>query len=299
MKNHPFHVFTLTMILLLNACSPVTITRSEGEQPTPVISSETQDGNRQSLVVEDVQIEVGVGSPLPVEIVASGTWPDLCSQIADVKSQITGFQIDVTILSSTVSPCPPDLVGLPFRFALPLNIVEMEAGTYTVTVNGISTTLELPIEQAPATGSISGWVWHDECLPGQDGQPAPTSPPPGCVEDLSQVGLYYANGVLESNEKPIEGVVVRLLEGDCSSAGPGIAAETQTLAADISYSFTGLQAGTYCVSIDPLVEANIGILVPGGWTYPQVADGPIGTTVNLQPQENKFDVNFGWDYQFK
>jgi hypothetical protein len=55
-----------------------------------------------------------------------------------------GFQIDVTLLASTTAPGPPDYVGLPFRFELPLNIVEMPQGTNTVTVNGVSTSFEVP-----------------------------------------------------------------------------------------------------------------------------------------------------------
>jgi hypothetical protein len=100
---------------------------------------------RKPIQVEHVGVQAGEGSPIPVEIVASGTWPDLCSQIVEVQSEVNDFQINVTVLGSTTSPCPPDQLGLPFRFAFPLNVVEMEAGTYTITVNGTSTTLDLPI----------------------------------------------------------------------------------------------------------------------------------------------------------
>lgn len=102
---------------------------------------------RNLIPVEHVEVQVGVGSPIPVEIVASGTWPELCAQISDVESEINGFEINVTVLASTVEACPPDRLGLPFRFALPLNVVEMEAGTYSITVNGVSTTLDLPVQQ--------------------------------------------------------------------------------------------------------------------------------------------------------
>lgn len=40
--------------------------------------------------------------------------------------------------------CRMDQVRPLFRFAIPLNAVEMEEGTYTIMVNGTSTTLELP-----------------------------------------------------------------------------------------------------------------------------------------------------------
>jgi hypothetical protein len=109
-----------------------------------MVPAENQE-ERKPIEVEHVGVQVGEGSPIPVEIIASGTWPDLCSQIAEVQSQVNGFEIDVTVLASTTSSCRPDQLGLPFRYAFPLNIVEMQAGTYTITVNGTSTTLDLPI----------------------------------------------------------------------------------------------------------------------------------------------------------
>jgi hypothetical protein len=150
------------------------------------------------------------------------------------------------------------------------------------------------------TGSISGWVWHDQCETGLDGEPAPTNTPPGCVEQLSPLGAYHANGVLDTDELSIEGIVVKLRQGDCSATSlTQILAEMTTLASDLSYSFTGLEAGTYCVSIDPQAEPNFSLLRPGLWTYPVLTEGIVGTTVTLHTGENKFDVNFGWDHQFK
>lgn len=142
------------------------------------------------------------------------------------------------------------------------------------------------------SASISGWVWHDECKPAEDGAPAPAAPPDGCVDD-SALGHYRANGVMDVHEAPIADVIVRLGEGECPSTG---LAETVTVATDLSYSFTGLPAGTYCVSINAVEEQSV--LLPGLWTYPEVADGTIETAVTLQDGQNVFDVNFGWDYQF-
>ena len=144
MKTRRIASCMLLFILILNACSPFTIASSSGQQPTPVVETILPDGYR-AIPVEKVEVEVGVGSPIPVEVVASGTWPDLCAQIAEVHSEVDGFEIDVTVLASTTSPCPPDQLGLPFRLAFPLNVVEMEAGTYTISVTGTSTTLDLPI----------------------------------------------------------------------------------------------------------------------------------------------------------
>ena len=151
-------------------------------------------------------------------------------------------------------------------------------------------------EEDPGSAMISGWVWHDLCESGKDGQPAPVTTPPGCVKEDSPLGLYYADGVLAVEEPLIEGVVVTLGKGACPSTG---LAEMPTITTDLSYSFSGLKAGTYCVSIDPQREPNFSILRPGEWTYPVVTQDVIGVTVTVMPGEYKGMVNFGWDYQFQ
>jgi hypothetical protein len=142
-----------------------------------------------------------------------------------------------------------------------------------------------------ALSSINGWVWHDVCASGQPGEPAPTALPAGCVADGT--GGYRANGLPDAGELPLAGVRVRLGAGACPSIG---LAETISLAGDPSYTFIGLSAGVYCVSIDPTDTANASSLLPGTWTYPAIDVG--SQTVELKAGENKLGVNFGWDYQF-
>ncbi len=97
-------------------------------------------GDLRPVAVEAVQVEVGVGSPIPVEVVVSGSYPDLCAQIAQVEQRIQGERIEISLLASgAVANCPPDAVGLPLRIAIPLNMVEMPMTTYTVVVNGVET----------------------------------------------------------------------------------------------------------------------------------------------------------------
>lgn len=144
---------------------------------------------------------------------------------------------------------------------------------------------------AEALGSISGWVWHDACP--VSGQPiGPGKETAGCVQEGDH---YRANGIKESHEAVISGVKVKLGTGPCLSIGAE-QAEAETLAADLSYSFTGLKPGMYCITIDPLVEPSLSKLQNGSWTSPDRAGGTIQQTVNLAAGENKADVNFGWDY---
>jgi hypothetical protein len=299
MSTKSLHFTIVCFILLLSACAPAAIATSSGEQPRPVEATDAASRDTQPVSVENVQVVVGVGSPLPVEIVVGGTWPSLCSQIAGVQSSMKDFQIDISILASMTDSCPPDNVGLSFRFAFPLNVVEMQEGTYTITVNGVSTSLDLPADLSKGTGAIFGWVWQDQCVSGQDGQPATGSPPAGCVDEISPVGPYHANGIREPNEQPLEGVTVRLIKGSCASDSLEQIAETTTIAGDVSYSFTDLPAGSYCVLIDPQEDVNRPVLDAGIWTYPTVTAKPILQDVFLGPAEGKYNVDFGWDYQLK
>jgi len=152
-----------------------------------------------------------------------------------------------------------------------------------------------PLEEDPG-GSISGWVWHDLCDSGKDGESAKAKTPEGCIEDVSVLGNYHADGLMSINEPLIEGVVITLGEGKCPSTGK---AEQSTIITDLSYSFTSLKAGTYCVSIDSQSEPNFSILTPGEWTYPVITQDVINITVTLTPGEYKGMMNFGWDYQFQ
>ncbi len=130
------------------------------------IPPDTQPGDLIPLSVAAVNVEVGVGSPIPVEVVASGDWPGLCSQLAQIKQQISENRIEISLLAAPDHPdCPPDNVGVPFRIAVPLNMVEMALGEYSVTVNGVESVFEwtaAPGEpEAPAAAPTIAYIGSD------------------------------------------------------------------------------------------------------------------------------------------
>lgn len=186
---------------------------------------------------------------------------------------------------------------LPTATALPLPTVVVPTAMPTdipPSPTPLSVATRAPTATTAQGGTISGWVWHDLCDPVPDGGPAPTAPPPGCVAASS--GGYRANGLRESNEPPLGGVVVRLGAGACPSTG---LAESATGTVGPSFTFSGLSAGTYCISIDPLAEPNRTLLLPGQWTGPGVADGLLGQTVSVAPGQTQSNISFGWDFQFQ
>lgn len=142
--------FMLTFVLIgLTACpsfNQIATLEETAAQPATVFTTVSSE---RAMQVADVQVQVGVGSPLPVDIFVSGAWPDLCAQLSEIRQRIDGFTIAVTILTTAADPnCPPDYLGVPFRIAIPLNIVQLPAGEYTVTVNDVSTTFTWPVPAA-------------------------------------------------------------------------------------------------------------------------------------------------------
>src|SRR4030042_3139426 len=54
--------------------------------PTPADTTTTT----RLIEITDVQVQIGVGSPIPVDVIASGGWPDLCAQVAGIQQRLDG-----------------------------------------------------------------------------------------------------------------------------------------------------------------------------------------------------------------
>ncbi len=110
-------------------------------------------------------------------------------------------------------------------------------------------------------------------------------------------GMVYndvnGDGIYTPGEPAFAGVEVVLGVGTCGTATPS---QTAIAASDGSYQFTipAPNAGTYCISIDPLVEPNTSILIPGGFTE------PVGDVyeITLTEGQDRSDLFFGWQFQF-
>lgn len=148
------------------------------------------------------------------------------------------------------------------------------------------------IDEGRGSGGIAGRVWHDLCASPPEGIEVETGPE-GCVR--SSDGMkWVANGKLDGAEIGLHGVEVKLGTGPC----PSSASSTTITAADGLFLFSGLEAGDYCVSINPASEVNASVLAPGVWTYPVSTSeaGLIGKTVTLGIDEVRSDIYFAWDY---
>ncbi|VAW43043.1 hypothetical protein MNBD_CHLOROFLEXI01-4111 [hydrothermal vent metagenome] len=278
-----------------------TAVSSEAEADAP-----TAPPIQQEATVDSIEILILESFPVQVNVRARGDLPDGCTTIDSVDSSRNGttFDITVTTLRPAGRVCTQALV--PFEETITLDVLNLVAGTYAVNVNGIngSFTLQVnnvaqtettdptatPISAGSSMGIINGRVWHDLCsvAEGEGGETA--VPSADCIAKTS--GGFQANSLLEEGESGLPAVTVSLGEGSCPTQS---SISSTTTDADGDYVFTNLDAGTYCVSIDPLAIENE-LLLPGGWTFPETDVG--NSTVTLADGDLVTGINFGWDYQF-
>jgi uncharacterized protein (DUF2141 family) len=307
-------LFLATAVFLLAGCgsnepeaTAVPPTAAPTEEIPPTVTPEPSATPLTEPVfglatVESMQILTQESFPVQIDVRVRGVLPDGCTQIDDIITQSDGanFDVAVTTVREPDAACTQGEVS--FEEVVPLEVLGLDAGTYTVSVNGIqgSFTLDadnrLPEESettpagetAPAgeAAAITGTIWHDLCTPPTTEEGDPSD---GCL--ATPDGGFQANGLPEAGEPGIGGLTVSLGAGACPSDGLAVA-ET---AADGTYSFTDLAAGEYCVSVDTLGEGNQELLIPGSWTFPE--SGIPETAVTLAAGETAADVNFGWDYE--
>ncbi len=141
-------------------------------------------------------------------------------------------------------------------------------------------------EEGSLNASISGTVWADRC----DGDSCTSS---GNI--FGGGGSSGGDGIFNSGEVGIGGVTIQLSTGD--GACPGTAITTTTTGASGWYTFTGLDAGNYCISIDASESANANVLGAGSWTAPAgyISGSRVDITISVAAGAEKTGINFGWD----
>ena len=146
---------------------------------------------------------------------------------------------------------------------------------------------------APNSASIGGVVWEDICFFTSSGDPSA-----GCLDiSADGTGFYRGDGEL-INEPRLAGITVKLAAGACPE--DAIVPDNAVLATAVTddaglYRFEGLDAGLYCVAIEPFNSENVDLLIPGDWTWPNYGVGLQG--INLAAGEERLEVDFGWEFQ--
>jgi hypothetical protein len=156
----------------------------------------------------------------------------------------------------------------------------LEHATVTGVINN------LPILAIPPIplGSISGFVWLEDC---DDVNPTNT----GCTNTGS--GFPEGDGAF-NNEILLSDIMVELFFGKCSSNTSIAAVVTDSN----GYKFDLLEASTYCVVVDTFKHGNDSILIQnfgGIFTSPNRNNAIQAFEIDLLPGKHINDFNFGWD----
>ena len=118
--------------------------------------------------------------------------------------------------------------------------------------------------------------------------PTPTPEPKGSISGY----VYEGYGGPGPSGTRISGVSIRLGQGGCTTSGY----KSTTTSSDGSYSFNGLPAGTYCVSVtsSSLPPATYGwsVMYPGGFSG-SPPPNPYREVIVL-PNGNVININFGY-----
>ncbi len=292
------NMLTLLVVMLISALTTACglLLGSGDGAPIPLTATPGSGETVRGLaVVERVEIQMLESFPVQVNVLSTGYLPDSCTSLQETTQGREGqtFMLQVFTSRPAGAICAEQI--FPFQISTPLDVGGLKAGDYTVNVNGKLASFNLPQDNVvpEPPGSLSGLVWHDMCAVAGGESGIPMVPSAGCVPVENS---YRANGLEDVDEPGLGGVLVHLGLGSC----PATSQATTTTAADGSYSFKGLQPGTYCLFIDPLDAQNTPILVPGDWTFPADAIGQAIAmrSVPLSSAEDRRRINFGWDYQF-
>ena len=146
-----------------------------------------------------------------------------------------------------------------------------------------------PSAPPPASASISGTLWYDQCSVPLDTSPAPVPLPAGCVSDIYGVD---ADGIHQPGEPVMTGITVNLGPGDCPVGGP----MSTTTDSGGAYTFSGLVPGKYCLNVN--AASFVGPSGTGHWTViPSGKEGNTYRAVTLTAGEALTGQDFAW-YQY-
>lgn len=98
--------------------------------------------------VEEIEILIMESFPVQVMVVARGNLPDGCTEIDEVLSRFEPesnlFVVEITTVRDADAVCTQALV--PFEERVPLDVLGLPAGTYTVDANGVVDTFTLDVD---------------------------------------------------------------------------------------------------------------------------------------------------------
>lgn len=126
---NPLPLLALVFFFHLYSCS------SDGQSPPQTFISTAN--------VEKIEILILESFPVQVNVIAQGSLPDGCTTIDEIIQERVGNLFEVTITTARDADAICTLAIVPFEETIPLDVLNLEAGIYTVIVNEVSESFEI------------------------------------------------------------------------------------------------------------------------------------------------------------
>jgi hypothetical protein len=97
---------------------------------------------KDDIQVDSVNVEIGVGSPIPVHAVVGLSLPNSCAQLGEIRLHREDNTFYVRLIADITDRADCRTDSIPFRLEVPLNIVNLPEGPYEVNVNGTTASFD-------------------------------------------------------------------------------------------------------------------------------------------------------------
>lgn len=140
-------VMLVVLALLAAGCTLLPGNGATDDDPTP--EPPTGGTIMGTANVESVEAQIMESFPVQVSIVVQGNLPDGCTELGEwtVNRDDDVFEVTLPTERPADALCTEALE--PFEVTIPLDVAGLDAGTYTVDVNGVTTTFELAVDNVP------------------------------------------------------------------------------------------------------------------------------------------------------
>ncbi|WP_406661342.1 hypothetical protein V7O66_02125 [Methanolobus sp. ZRKC3] len=140
----------VTATLLVSGCTEAVNDAEDmnNEEDDTIPDGDDTEYIVRDAIVDDIQIIIMESFPLQVSVNAVGNLPDGCTVIDEENIKVTrdGNTFDVALKTKRPADaiCTQALVS--FEVNIPLEVYGLEAGVYTVNVNGVTDTFEFTVD---------------------------------------------------------------------------------------------------------------------------------------------------------
>lgn len=136
--------FSMTVIVLASGEPDVV----DGDDTDTITDGDDTEYIIRDAAVDDIEILMMESFPLQVSVVATGYVPDGCTEIDADNIEVTrdGNAFDVSLKTKRPADAMCTQALEPFEVNIPLDVYGLEAGVYTVDVNGVTDTFEFTMD---------------------------------------------------------------------------------------------------------------------------------------------------------